>query len=163
MNEPVRRSARLGCQRSGVQRAPLVYAKRGHSLIQRLLPFGLSVVAMLPSCSEPCFTDVLSTFPSQDGRVIAATVVAAHGPMAGVVYAVTLSPAGTDPLRGTVVIEESDDDRPIGLHWDDAATLRMRLPCGIWSGLTNAWQSPDTHRIITIEHDPAEGCAPARP
>ncbi len=118
----------------------------------------LSVFVALQGCSERRFTDVLGTVPAPDGRVVAATVVSAHGPMAGVVYAVTLSPAGTDPLRGGVVIEESDDDTPIRLNWDDATTLRMRLPCGLWSGLTNGWQSPQTNKVVAIKTDPAEGC-----
>ncbi len=120
---------------------------------------GLCFISVLPGCSRPRFTDVLTTLPAPDGGVVAATVVAAHGPMAGVVYAVTLSPPGTDPRAGTVVLAESEDDRPIGLHWDDARTLRVRLPCGTWSDLTNAYQSPDRGTIITIRHDPALGCA----
>lgn len=79
-------------------------------------------------CSSHPFTDVLSTHASPDGQVIAAYVVEAHGPMAGVFYGITLSPPEMDPRDGKIILGTSENDRPIAYDWEDANTLTMRLP-----------------------------------
>jgi len=109
-------------------------------------------------CSSHPFTDVLSTQASPDGQVVAAYVVEARGPMAGVFYGITLSPQGMDSRDGRIVVGASENDRPIAYDWEDADTLTIRLPCGWWSYLTNFYQIPKTSRIIAIRHNPPQDC-----
>ena len=109
-------------------------------------------------CSPHPFTDVLSTHASPDGQVIAAYVVEAHGPMAGVFYGITLSPPEMDSRDGEIILGTSEDDRPIAYDWEDANTLTIRLPCGWWGYLTNFYQIPRTSQIIAIRHNPSQDC-----
>ena len=118
---------------------------------------------ILSGGSDQPFTDVMSTSKSPDGQITAAFVIEARGPMAGVAYGITLSPTGSDPRDGSIVLREGEDDRELVYRWADNQTLVVRLPCGWWADLTNHYQLPGTSRIIDVKYEPPQGCTPQLP
>ncbi len=124
---------------------------------------GSVLAVFLSAASDQPFTDVMSTSKSPDGQITAAYVIEAHGPMAGVAYGITLSPTGSDPRDGSIVLREGEDDRELVYRWADNQTLVVRLPCGWWADLTNHYQLPGTSRIIDVKYEPPQGCTPQLP
>ncbi|WP_174287418.1 hypothetical protein [Sphingomonas bacterium] len=104
------------------------------------------------------FTDIGSSRASPDGGVLAAYVIDAPGPLAGNTYAITLTAAGGNPLRGTVIIATGTDDRDLVYRWVSRNMLQVRLPCGWWVNAANHWQLSGTDRVVSIDFIKAEGC-----
>ena len=99
----------------------------------------------------PEFTDVIGQQSSPDGSIVASYVVEAHGPLAdGPTYGLTVMDKGDDPLRASPILIDDGHARDINYRWLSNNRLEVELPCGWWSGLTNGWQSPASHRMLNI-------------
>lgn len=102
----------------------------------------------------PGFTNLIDQKLSPDGKIVAAYVVENYGGMTGTTYGLTLSAAGTNVLQGQPILTEGEDDAAIAYRWLSDDALLVRLPCGWWGSLTNAYQLRGTGHVVAIFYTP---------
>jgi hypothetical protein len=105
--------------------------------------------------------ELIAIRPSPDGAIIAAfNINSGEFPFEEQYYEVRLYPRSGRLSNGEVILSYGEDDsRPV-FRWISTNSLRVQLPCGWWSSLTNHYQLPGTSRIIDIAYDPAPaGCS----
>jgi hypothetical protein len=99
--------------------------------------------------------DVIVTRLSPDGAITAASNSnSGEFPFEPQYSEVRLYPRNGRLREGQVILSFGEDESSPTFRWVSAQSLRVQLPCGWWSQLTNHYQLPRTSRIIEISYDP---------
>ena len=85
-------------------------------------------VAWAASALSHDWTDVMNVRHSPDGQFTAAYVADAHGPIAAVVFGITLSRGKSDPRDGMTVLKAEQDYRDLDYRWETTGTLSFGCP-----------------------------------
>ena len=123
----------------------------------------LAAILLPPLLSAGCarHIDAIATLPCPDGAIIAASSSNSGAfSFEAQYYEVRLYPRGGRLDRGELIMSYGEDERKPVFKWTDLRHLRVQLPCGWWSSLTNHYQLPRTSRIIDISYDPPPTSCP---
>ena len=120
----------------------------------------IAACALCAGCQR--HIEPLATKQSPDGAIVAASAAdAGDFVFEGQDYEVRLYPRGGRLADGQVVLAYSEENDYPTFLWSDPQTLRVQLPCGWWSSLTNHYQLPRTTRIISIVYEIPPARCPA--
>ncbi|HEY0116553.1 MAG TPA: hypothetical protein VGB54_12620 [Allosphingosinicella sp.] len=100
----------------------------------------------------PTVSDILKEAPSPDGKAHAYLVRTNFGAGSSFQYSVRLSPSGVGPREARVLVRGASMEG-LDFAWTSPRDLRVRVPCGNYSDMTNFLGDASTDLWIKVSFD----------